>query len=209
MHLAKGFIHLFFGLVALTASLPAAASVVERGYLPLSDGTLLNYTVTRPDGAGIYPVLITYDGYGAGSSSDPSWNDAGYIMLGVNMRGTGCSQGSFDPLRAEIWGADGGEIVDWAAQQPWSTGSVGMFGYSFTGVSQLATAAFSGPALKAIAPGNVFLDFYRDSIYLGGIHNGWIPARRGAAVRGRQRHCHNGCAGRSLGLRRPHGAESA
>lgn len=151
-------------------------AVVERGYLPLSDGTLLNYTVTRPEDEGQYPVLITYDGYDSGVYSDPTWNEAGYIVLGVNMRGTGCSQGSFPVLRADIWGADGGEVVDWASQQPWSTGHIGMIGYSFTGVSQLATAAFSGPALKAITPGNVFLDFYRDSIYPGGIHNGWIPA---------------------------------
>lgn len=163
-------------LLALVFCAPVQASVVEQGYLPLSDGTLLNYTVTRPQGQGRYPVLITYDGYDSGTYSDPSWNEAGYIVLGVNMRGTGCSQGSFPVLRADVWGADGGEVVDWAAQQEWSDGSIGMIGYSFTGVSQLATAAFSGPALKAISPGNVFLDFYRDSIYPGGIHNGWIPA---------------------------------
>jgi uncharacterized protein len=155
---------------------PAAASRVEHGYLTLSDGTLLNYTVTRPEGTDRHPVLLKYDPYAAGVYSDPSWNEAGYIVLGVNMRGTGCSQGVFQPLRADVWGADGAEVVAWAAAQPWSSGAVGMIGYSFTGVSQLATAAFAGPALKAITPGNVFLDFYRDSIYPGGIHNGWIPA---------------------------------
>ena len=163
-------------LLWLALAAPAVlASVVEQGYLPLSDGTLLGYTVTRPEGEGRYPVLITYDGYDAGLYSDPSLNDAGYIVLGVNMRGTGCSQGSFPVLRADVWGADGGEVVEWAASQAWSSGAVGMFGYSFTGTSQIATAAFSGPALKAIAPGNVFLDFHRDSIHPGGIHNGWIP----------------------------------
>lgn len=157
-----------------------AASLVERGYLPLSDGTQLHYTVTRPEVPGRYPVLVTYDGYAAGVFSDPSWNEAGYIVLGVNMRGSGCSEGVFHPLRADVWGADGAEVVDWAAAQGWSSGAVGMIGYSFTGVSQLATAAFAGSALKAITPGNVFLDFYRDSIYPGGIHNGWIPAWIGA-----------------------------
>ncbi len=163
-------------VAAFVLAAPAqAASHVERGYLPLSDGTQLHYTLTRPDGAGRHPVLLKYDGYDAGVYSDPSWNESGYITLGVNFRGTGCSQGVFGPLRADQWGADGAEVVDWAARQPWSSGSVGMIGYSFTGVSQVATAAFAGPALKAIAPGNVFLDFYRDSIYPGGIHNGWIP----------------------------------
>lgn len=161
---------------AALACPPVSAGVVERGYLPLSDGTLLGYTVTRPDAPGRYPVLLKYDPYAAGVFSDPTWNEAGYVTLGVNMRGTGCSQGVFPPLRADVWGADGAEVVAWAAAQSWSSGAVGMIGYSFTGVSQLATAAFAGPALKAITPGNVFLDFYRDSIYPGGIHNGWIPA---------------------------------
>jgi putative CocE/NonD family hydrolase len=55
-------------------------------------------------------------------------------------------------------------------------GNIGMIGYSFTGVSQLATAALAGPALKAISPGNVFPDLYRDLVYPGGIHNAWIAA---------------------------------
>jgi putative CocE/NonD family hydrolase len=153
----------------------AHASVVEQGYLTLSDGTRLGYTLTRPSTAGRWPVVLKYDPYSAGVTSDPTWNDSGYAMLGVNFRGTGCSQGAFDPLRADLWGKDGAEVVAWAARQPWSTGSIGMIGYSFTGVSQYATAAFAGPALKAIAPGNAFPDFYRDLIYPGGILNSWIP----------------------------------
>jgi putative CocE/NonD family hydrolase len=83
-------------------------------------------------------------------------------MLGVNFRGTACSEGTFNMLRADIWGRDGAEVVDWAARQPWSDGNIGMLGYSFTGTSQIATAAYAGPALKAIMPGNVFPDLYRD-----------------------------------------------
>jgi predicted acyl esterase len=154
----------------------AQASVVEHGYLNLSDGTRLGYTLTRPAATGRFPVVLKYDPYSAGVTSDPTWNDSGYAMLGVNFRGTGCSQGEFQPLRGDIWGRDGAEVVAWAAKQPWSTGSIGMIGYSFTGVSQLATAAFAGPALKAITPGNVFPDFYRDLIYPGGMLNSWIPA---------------------------------
>jgi uncharacterized protein len=167
------------GLAAALLAWPGAdaqASVVDHGYLSLSDGTRLNYTLTRPSAEGRFPVVLKYDPYIAGVESDPTWNDSGYAMLGVNFRGTGCSQGTFRPLRADIFGKDGADVVDWAASQPWSDGNVGMIGYSFTGVSQLATAAFAGPALKAISPGNVFPDFYRDLVYPGGIHNGWIPA---------------------------------
>jgi uncharacterized protein len=154
----------------------ARASVVEHGYLPLSDGTKLSYTLTRPSAVGRFPVVVEYGPYSEGVTSDPTWNDSGYTMLGVNFRGTGCSQGTFQPFRADIWGRDGADVVAWAARQPWSTGSVGMIGVSFTGTSELATAAFAGDALKAIAPFNVFPDFYRDLIYPGGILNSWIPA---------------------------------
>jgi putative CocE/NonD family hydrolase len=162
-------------VAVLLQGAPAQASVVERGYTALSDGTRLHYTLTLPAAEGRFPVVLKYDPYNAGAESDPTWNDSGYAMLGVNFRGTGCSQGTFQPLRGDLWGADGAEVVAWAAAQPWSDGNVGMIGYSFTGVSQLATAAFAGPALKAITPGNVFPDLYRDLVYPGGIHNGWIP----------------------------------
>jgi putative CocE/NonD family hydrolase len=161
--------------VCVMPSADAHAGVVEHGYLPLSDGTQLNYTLTRPSATGRFPLVLKYDPYIAGVTSEAWWNESGYAMLGVNFRGTGCSQGAFEPLRTDIWGKDGAAVVAWVARQPWSDGNIGMIGYSFTGVSQLATAAFAGPALKAISPGNVFPDFYRDMIYPGGIHNAWIP----------------------------------
>jgi uncharacterized protein len=175
-------------LTVLATAGDAHASVVTRGYLPLPDGTQLHYTLTRPSATGRYPVVLMYDPYSSGATSDPTWNADGYAMLGVNMRGTGCSGGTFHPVRSDVWGQDGADVVAWAAQQPWSTGSLGMIGYSFTGTSQLATAAYAGPALKAITPGNVFPDLYRDMIYPGGIYNSWISvwiAARNVAPRSR------------------------
>jgi hypothetical protein len=166
--------------LALLPAATASASVVEQGYLPLKDGTLLNYTLTLPQATGRFPVVLQYDPYAAGVTSDPTWNDSGYAMLGVNFRGTGCSQGVFQPTRADIWGSDGGQVVAWAASQPWSDGNIAMTGFSFTGTSQIATAAYAGPALKAIMPYNVFPDFYRDLVYPGGIYNSWISAWVGA-----------------------------
>jgi uncharacterized protein len=165
---------LLASVMALTGT--AQASVVTHGYLPLSDGTQLGYTLTLPSATGRFPVVLEYDPYSAGVTSDASWNAYGYAMLGVNFRGTGCSQGTFQPLRGDIWGRDGAQVVAWAARQPWSDGKLGMIGFSFTGVSQLATAAFAGPALKAITPENVFPDLYRDIVYPGGIYNSWITA---------------------------------
>ena len=45
-------------------------------------------------------------------------------MLGVNFRGTGCSQGTFQ-VAGDIWGRDRADVVGWAARQPWSTEASG------------------------------------------------------------------------------------
>ncbi|MDT4935329.1 MAG: uncharacterized protein QOK11_3221, partial [Pseudonocardiales bacterium] len=174
MRLVRGVV-VALAIVLLPAA-NASATVVTHGYLPLKDGTQLSYTLTLPRAAGHYPVVMQYDPYAAGATSDPTWNDDGYAMLGVNFRGTGCSTGTFNMVRGDIWGKDGAEAVDWAAKQPWSDGKVAMLGFSFTGTSQIATAAYAGPALKAIMPGNVFPDLYRDISYPGGVYNALDPA---------------------------------
>jgi predicted acyl esterase len=163
-------------VLAVVPAASAGASVVRHGYLPLKDGTILNYTLTLPKPDGHYPVVLEYGPYADGVASDPTWNDSGYAQLGVNIRGTGCSQGTFQMVRADVWGADGAQVVDWAARQPWSDGNIGMLGFSFVGTSQIATAAYAGSALKAIMPGNVFPDLYRDISYPGGVYNSLDPA---------------------------------
>ena len=80
-------------LVLLGEAGAAHASVVEHGYLPLSDHRLLNYTLTLPSATGRFPVLLEYDPHSAGVTSDPSWNAYGYAMLGVNFRGNGVLAG--------------------------------------------------------------------------------------------------------------------
>jgi predicted acyl esterase len=52
----------------------AEASVVDHGYLTLGDGTRLGYTLTRPSATGRFPVVLKYDPYSAGVTSDPTWN---------------------------------------------------------------------------------------------------------------------------------------
>jgi hypothetical protein len=92
-------------------------------------------------------------------------------VLGVNEPGSGCSGGVNDPADVDEWGKAGAEVVEWAAAQPWSTGHVGMFGSSWTGVTQLGVASFRPRGLDAITPYNVAADFYRDIVYPGGVYN--------------------------------------
>ncbi|MFF2554969.1 CocE/NonD family hydrolase [Nocardia sp. NPDC058058] len=92
---------------------------------------------------------------------------SGYTQIVVDARGTGFSQGSwtaFSPTEQH----DGTEIVDWAARQPWSTGKIGMTGYSYTGISQLQTAQQQPSALRALFAVNAGNDLTQDFIATGG-----------------------------------------
>lgn len=156
----------------------SARTVIEEGYLDLRDGTRLRYHLERAEDAPPGPVVMQYDGYDAGTgdyfSNIPEVKARllrmGYAMLGVSVRGTGCSSGEFD-LFVPQWAADGAEAVAWAAVQPWSDGQIGMIGYSYPGIMQLFVAAERPPQLRAIAPSNVIMDLYRDVGSPGGIPN--------------------------------------
>ncbi|HUR68032.1 MAG TPA: CocE/NonD family hydrolase [Candidatus Thermoplasmatota archaeon] len=157
----------------VTADGPASTTL--DGYFATRDGTLLKWQAVLPgDGSGSYPTLFTYDGYDAGSVVDPGYVarfvPQGYAMVGVSIRGTGCSGGTmdfFEPKQAE----DGYDAVEWIASQPWSEGKIAMVGKSYPGITQLFVAAQQPPHLVAVAPGHVYGDIYRDVAYPGGIFN--------------------------------------
>lgn len=163
-------------LVSLVCAANAAATVHTHGYLTARDGTKLRYDVLRPDGGGRHPVLVNYEGYVAGSDATDNgvsiYSDRllrrGYALVGVSVRGTGCSEGVFDPF-ARTMGRDGADAVEWAARQPWSNGRVGMIGVSFGAITQVLTAAERPPHLRAITPDSATSDLYRDVTYPGGI----------------------------------------
>ena len=146
-------------------------------YLETRDGTLLAVNVTLPGPVedGPYPTVIEYSGY---SPADPDAlqpllslaNLLGYATVGVNMRGTGCSGGSFLFFEPAQW-TDGYDAIEAVAAQPWSTGQVGMVGISYPGISQLFVAQTQPPSLAAITPLSVIDDTYRSTLYPGGILN--------------------------------------
>src|SRR4051794_4665894 len=160
----------------MLAAAPAADAAVERwGYIPVDD-VELRYTVELPSADGRFPVALVYDGYCEGTAP-LACNDVqlakrllaeGYAVLGVSIRGTGCSTGTFD-LRNPNESTDGAAVVRWAAQQAWSTGKVGMFGDSFPAITQPGVAALRPEGLAAIAPFQLADDVYRDVGYPGGV----------------------------------------
>jgi putative CocE/NonD family hydrolase len=163
----------------------------QWGYLRTPDGAAdLRYSVLFPPGPGPFPVVIQYSGYDSGTIGgsayqagdtwlsedvDLSLVQAGYAVMGLSMRGTGCSSGTFD-LFGHGWGTDGAMAVEWAAAQPWSTGRVGMYDWSYAGLSQLCVASQRPKGLAAIAPGMVVTDPLRDVGAPGGVFNALFPA---------------------------------
>ena len=162
--------------ISLTfVSTAAAAPVQKQGYIPMADGTQLEYTVELPASTGRFPVALQYAGYCEGTSptcnapnSTPALLAAGYAVLGVSIRGTSCSTGTFNAFTDQEW-SDGAAAVEWAARQPWSDGHVGMYGDSFPGIMQVGVAGLRPAHLDAIAPWQVSTDLYRDVGYPGGI----------------------------------------
>jgi predicted acyl esterase len=160
---------------------PASAEVNSHGYIALADGTQLAYSLSLPSDSGRFPVAFTMDHYGAGGLD---WATAsplsaallkdGYAVLGVDQPGSGCSSGTNDWMDSPAWSHAGAQVVEWAAAQPWSTGHVGMWGWSWDGITQLGIAEQRPPHLDAISPIMVTTDFYRDVIYPGGVNNAYF-----------------------------------
>jgi hypothetical protein len=159
------------------------------GYLRTRDGISLAIDVRLPGPAsgGPYPTLVEYAGYGY---ADPKGaeggisavaNLLGFAVVDVNIRGTGCSGGSFDYFEP-LQDLDGYDVIETVARQPWVLGHrVGMLGISYGGISQLFVGATDPPHLAAITPLSV-VDSTATTLYPGGLLNtgftlGWARDR--------------------------------
>ncbi|KAK5152785.1 hypothetical protein LTR04_006321 [Oleoguttula sp. CCFEE 6159] len=61
------------------------------------------------------------------------------------------------------------DVIEWAAEQPWSSGKVGLLGISYYAGSQWRVAARQPKGLSAIIPWEGMSDYYRDRCRHGGI----------------------------------------
>jgi uncharacterized protein len=96
------------------------------------------------------------------------WAQQGYAVINLDTRGGGHSEGR-GSLLSDQEADDIAQVIAWAAEQPWSSGRVGMLGVSYLALSQYKVAALGPPALKAICPWEGFTDAYRDFFTPGGI----------------------------------------
>jgi predicted acyl esterase len=168
--------------------------VVDRDVsIPVSDGVNIDVNIFRPKSAKKFPVLLSIAAFNKGLQTEHIWPaptrtrrirgiaDAcleapspdffvrrGYLLIIGSVRGTGKSGGVYQYLsKREI--RDTYEIIEWAANQPWCNGNVGMVGQGYFAAHQPLVAQMQPPHLKAIAPIGTFWDNYRHFWWPGGV----------------------------------------
>jgi uncharacterized protein len=146
---------------------------VERSVrLRLRDGITLVSDHYYPPGwpdSGPAPTLLVRQPYGRAVATtvvyaQPMWFAAqGYNVVIQDVRGRGDSDGDFYPFRSEA--ADGARTIEWLARRPECNGRIGMYGFSYQGLTQLLAAAEQPPGLQCISPAQAAGDLYRGWFY--------------------------------------------
>ncbi len=130
---------------------------LERGVRRrMADGVELVSDHYYPPGDGPFPTLLMRQPYGRDIASTvvyahPVWFARhGYHVVIQDVRGRGDSEGKFYPFRNER--KDGAETLTWLRQHPLCNGRIGMYGFSYQGLTQLLAAAERPEGLACIAP---------------------------------------------------------
>jgi putative CocE/NonD family hydrolase len=124
--------------------------------IPMRDKVELNATLYLPKTTGGQPsktpVIFTLTPYISDTyhARAAYFASHGYAFALVDVRGRGNSSGEFEPFANEP--RDGRDVVEWLAQQPFCDGKVAMWGGSYAGFDQWATAKELPPHLATIVP---------------------------------------------------------
>ncbi|MGH2828054.1 MAG: CocE/NonD family hydrolase [Actinomycetota bacterium] len=115
------------------------------------------------------PVVLTYSPYSVlGRNGDAgTLVPRGYTRMYADVVGTGNSGGCYDygGKREKQTGYD---VVEWIADQRWSTGKIAMEGGSYDGTTAIAAATQAPPHLTTIVP-QVAISRWYEYAYSGGI----------------------------------------
>jgi uncharacterized protein len=138
-------------------SAPPADYTLQWGAkIPMRDNVELNATLYLPKSAsttpGRTPVIFTLTPYISDNyhARGAYFASHGYAFALVDVRGRGNSGGEFEPFANEA--RDGYDIVEWFAKQPFCDGKITMWGGSYAGFDQWATAKELPPHLATIVP---------------------------------------------------------
>ncbi len=185
------------GSIRLKGYMPLPCDIILERDVPvkLRDGVTIYTDIFRPNDDLPHPAIMAMSPYGKEIGSqwlddtpnhagipmeassglqkfegpDPAyWCNHGYVIMNPDVRGAYHSEGIILFFGSD-YGRDGADIVEWAAQQPWSNGKIGMSGNSWLAISQGFTAAQRPEHLAAIAPWEGLSDCGREVATRGGV----------------------------------------
>ncbi len=153
--------------------------LVKNVLIPTRDGVQLAADLYMPDDAdpeAQFPVVIEYTPYRKDDvdlASRPFYLALprhGYVVVRLDVRGTGASEGINTDEYTLQEQLDGYDAVEWIARQPWCDGQVNMMGISYGGFTALQVASHNPPHLTSIIPIDFTDDRYLDDChYRGGL----------------------------------------
>lgn len=126
------------------------------------------------------PAVVNFTRYGratpgavraAPASETREFVRQGFVMVSVDVRGTGASFGSRPRGKGREEVLDYAGIFDWAIAQPWSDGRLFCTGVSYGGNASELAQINRHPALIAVAPRFTDFDLYEHLLFPGGIPN--------------------------------------
>jgi hypothetical protein len=154
--------------IAFGAASAEAAQVTQDARFTTSDGVSV---LTRVGGEGSLaprPVIVEFGPYGQACCAEYAGPD--YNYLHVHIRGTGDSDGEFNALGPQGQ-RDVVEVLEWACNQPWSDGRLGLYGFSASAIAVYNSLHLELPCVKAAVLGAGTHELYRDLLHPGGIPN--------------------------------------
>ncbi len=173
-------------LAALCIWGTARAAAPERQSVPIlmPDRVALAADVIRPDLPKRAPAILVMTPYGRATRMSAgainAFTSSGLVLVFVDMRGTGASQGHVSGVFSHDERADIGAIVKWIAQQPWSDSRVVTTGVSYDANLAALALANGGKAVAASVPRFIDFDTYRDLAIPGGVRNEMLLREWGA-----------------------------
>lgn len=185
------------GSIRLKGYRPLPCDIILQRDVPvkLRDGVTIYTDIFRPADEEKHPAIMAMSPYGKEIGSqwlddtpnhagipmeatsglqkfegpDPAyWCDHGYAIINPDVRGAYRSEGVILFFGSD-YGRDGADIIEWAAEQDWCNGRIGMSGNSWLAISQWFVAAQQPEHLAAIAPWEGLSDCYREIATRGGV----------------------------------------
>ncbi len=118
-------------------------------YIKLKDGVKLISRIWLPSGKGPWPTLLMRQPYGREIASTITyahpnwWASKGYMVVIQDVRGQGDSEGVFKGFSQEA--SDTSETHEWVRSLKNCNGKLGLYGFSYQGLTQLTGEEYSMP----------------------------------------------------------------